>query len=80
MCFLAILFSFSDFPFSRNGNTAMLKLLISKGADLETEARFPAGSRAIHAAISGENPTALCVLLEAGADINSRDGAGETPL
>ncbi|CAN0177661.1 unnamed protein product [Ectocarpus sp. 6 AP-2014] len=58
----------------------MLKLLISKGADLETEARFPAGSRAIHAAISGENPTALCVLLEAGADFNSRDGAGETPL
>ncbi|CAB1098483.1 unnamed protein product [Ectocarpus sp. CCAP 1310/34] len=65
---------------ARNGNAAMLKLLISKGADLETEARFPAGSRAIHAAISGENPTALSVLLEAGADFNSRDGAGETPL
>lgn len=58
----------------------MIKLLISHGADLEVEARFPEGGRAIHAVISGENPAALCALIDAGASINSRDGDGLTAL
>lgn len=65
---------------ARAGNATMLKLLISKGAKLEVEARYPHGARAVHAAISGERLDALCVLLEAGVDYDARDGDGQTPL
>lgn len=65
---------------ARTGNATMLKLLISKGAKLEIEARNPHGARAVHAAISGERLDALCVLLEAGVDYDARDGDGQTPL
>lgn len=58
----------------------MLKLIISKGADLEVQARLPDGARALHAAIAGEKPDALRVLLDAGADVNSEGGDGQTPL
>lgn len=58
----------------------MMKLLISNGADLEVEARFPEGARAIHAVISSENPDALRALIEAGASVNCRDGDGLTAL
>lgn len=58
----------------------MIELLISNGADLEVEARFPEGSRAVHAVISSENPAALSALIEAGASVNCRDGDGLTPI
>lgn len=65
---------------ARAGNTTMIKLLLSKGANLEVKARFPEGSRAIHASISGENLGALVALLEAGADYDARDSDGQTAL
>eukprot|EP00752_Nemacystus_decipiens_P014975 g13333.t1 len=65
---------------ARTGNTTMIKLLISSGADLEVEARIPEGGRAMHAVISSENPEALRALIEAGASVNSRDGDGLTAL
>ena len=58
----------------------MIKLLISRGADLEVEARFPERARAIHAVVSSDNPAALCALIEAGASVNCRDGDGLTAL
>ena len=58
----------------------MIKLLISSGADLEVEARFPEGARAIHAVVSSENTSALRALIEAGAQVNCRDGDGLTAI
>ncbi len=73
------LFFFFFFSF-RAGNINMMKLLISKGADLEVEARFPEGLRPVHAVICSESPDALSALIEAGVSLDSRDGDGQTAL
>lgn len=73
------------------GQVGILKLLIHSEADIEdafsidndggTDVRHRLqGLRAIHAAITGLEVDALRVLLQAGADPNSTDSRGDTPL
>ncbi|CAM9569774.1 unnamed protein product [Scytosiphon promiscuus] len=73
---------------ARLGHVDILKLLIDRGAKLETalcttDSEGPAfllGVRAVHAAVEGGRVGALRLLLRAGADPNSSTAGGATAL
>ena len=63
---------------ARNGHVDMLKLLLDKGADVET-AGF-AGMRALHHTCNSSKENCVAMLLEFDANPNAGDDAGATPL
>ena len=66
------------------GQPETTRLLLSRGADLTAESKNPLNNQPLHAAVAGPNAETrtACVrqLLEAGADANSRQARGNTPL
>jgi hypothetical protein len=59
-------------------NASIVKALLAMGADVEV--RSPAGYSVIMVAASVANPEAIQILIEAGADVNAKDGNGATPI
>ena len=66
------------------GQPETTRLLLSRGADLTAESKNPLNNQPLNAAVAGPNAETrtACVrlLLEAGADANSRQARGNTPL
>jgi len=66
------------------GQPETTRLLLSRGADLTAESKNPLNNQPLNAAVAGSNAETrtACVrlLLEAGADANSRQARGNTPL
>ena len=63
----------------KSKNLSVVKLCISKGSDVNAPMQF--GGSSIHCAVlAGSTPELISILLEAGANINSIDDSGETPL
>ena len=70
---------------ARYVNIEVIDLLIGSGADVnrgmtEDSDDLPAGTTPLHFAAQGKALIALKRLLEAGADPNIADSAGQTPL
>ena len=63
---------------ARNGHIDMLKLLIDKGADVETAGYN--GMRALHHVCNSSKEKCVEILLEADANPNATDDANSTPL
>jgi ankyrin repeat protein len=58
-------------------------LLIERGADIEASAlnqRFAAGAHPLHSAVAAQQQQVIALLLKAGADPNSKQHGGFTPL
>jgi ankyrin repeat protein len=70
---------------SHNNNTDIVAMLLDAGADIEADEIYCYGGKALHWA-SEHAPAAVCLLLERGADVNSRNRktdsefCGMTPL
>ena len=66
------------------GNTRTVQFLISCGADISSLVPHPTvkhnTTSLIHIAAHNKNPDIITSLLEAGANVNARDGAGYTVL
>jgi len=60
-----------------NGNTALVRTLIAKGANVHT--RFQ-GETPLMLAVVGGNTDILKMLIKAGSDIDAKDPSGETAL
>ncbi len=60
----------------------VMRLLVESGADLNKGSAYPdtSGGTPLHWAAMFLNPVAVEALLEAGANVNSRDNNGATPL
>jgi ankyrin repeat protein len=56
------------------------KLLIDRGADIESVASTFGNVRPLHSAVAGSNTKTVLDLLDAGADPDARQGGGFTPL
>lgn len=56
------------------------RLLLAVGADPNARSRNELGNTALHAAVAGRRIALVDLLLDAGADIDARDGKGLTPL
>ena len=63
---------------ARNGHIDMLKLLLDKGADVETAGYN--GMRALHHVCNSSKEKCVEILLEADANPNATDDANSTPL
>ena len=63
---------------ARNGHIDMLKLLLDKGADVETQGYN--GMRALHHVCNSSKEKCVEILLEADANPNATDDANSTPL
>ncbi len=63
------------------GNAALIKLLLDAGANVDMVANAYNGTTALHdAALWAETPDTLSALINAGADVNARDGGQATAL
>jgi ankyrin repeat protein len=65
------------------GQPNAIRLLIDRGADIEavaTSTRFAREARPLHSAVAARERQACGILLKAGADPNSRQHGGFTPL
>ncbi|RDK37865.1 ankyrin, partial [Aspergillus phoenicis ATCC 13157] len=60
------------------GNLELVKLMLSRGADLE--AKGANGETPLHIATSGGHIQVVQALLEAGADASAKDRYGDTLL
>jgi uncharacterized protein len=56
------------------------RLLLSVGADINARSRNDNQNTPLHAAVAGKRQEMVDFLIEAGADLNARDGRGWTPL
>jgi cytohesin len=61
-----------------HGSNETVTMLLANGANLE--ARGASGMAALAQAIYDQQPTTFELLLKAGADVNSKDMSGYTPL
>lgn len=64
---------------ARNGDLDRLRELLGEGIPADA-AESRNGHRALHQAAGADHAAAVELLLEAGADLEGRDGKGETPL
>jgi uncharacterized protein len=62
------------------GQRAAAELLLARGGEVNTPARNAFKVTALHAALAGPAPGIAAVLVAAGADVNARQQAGNTPL
>ena len=62
----------------RNGHEAVVKLLLEKGADIESKDDY--GRTPLSWAAEGGHKAVVKLLLEKGADMESKDDYGQTPL
>jgi ankyrin repeat protein len=62
------------------GQRGAAELLLARGGELNTPARNTFMVTALHAALAGPEPGIAAVLIAAGADVNARQQAGNTPL
>jgi ankyrin repeat protein len=65
------------------GQPEAAQLLIDRGADIEavaTNRRFASEARPLHSAVAAQDPETTLLLLRAGADPNSKQHGGFTPL
>ena len=63
---------------SQNGHTSVIKVLLENSANIEMEDKD--GDRAVHHAAFGDEPTALSILAQYGADLNARNRRRQTAL
>lgn len=62
------------------GHNDIVRLLISKGADPNLRSTALGGVPPLQSAVFGKNLEAVALLIEAGADVNGRQGGGFTAL
>jgi ankyrin repeat protein len=62
------------------GQAEVVDALLPRGAEVNTRARHTFGVAAINAALAGPKPDIARTLIAAGADVNSPQNSGETPL
>jgi ankyrin repeat protein len=62
------------------GKTDAARLLLNKGADVNTRSTNAMHNMALHAAASGRHPEIVKLLIEHGASANARQNGGWTPL
>jgi ankyrin repeat protein len=62
----------------REGHEAVVKLLVEKGADVDTKDNY--GRTPLSQAAENANKAVVKLLLEKGADVESKDINCETPL
>ena len=76
--------SFAEYPAlprqSRLGNTDVVTMLLSTGADVNTRDENWMGATALSGAAQFGHIEILRMLMEAGADVNARDNEGRTAL
>ncbi|MBI1927365.1 ankyrin repeat domain-containing protein [Candidatus Poribacteria bacterium] len=74
----------SGFGYERFGHNKYVSLFINAGANVNlpmpSGAQTPAGHTALHQAADSNNPEAVHLLIQAGADVNQPNQSGETPL
>src|SRR5712691_9041518 len=63
-----------------HGRVDEAQLLLARGGELNTPARNIFKVTALHAALAGPQPGIATLLIAAGADVNARQQAGNTPL
>lgn len=57
-----------------------VRLLLVRGADVRSIAQNALRVQPLHSALAGDHPGVAELLIEAGADVNARQGGGWTPL
>jgi ankyrin repeat protein len=62
------------------GRREAAELLLARGGEVNTPARNAFKVTALHAALAGPEPGIAALLVAAGADVNARQQAGNTPL
>lgn len=63
------------------GHQKTAEALLELGADLSSLSKNQMANQPLHAAIAGKtNPDVIAMLIDRGADVNFRAGAGVTPL
>lgn len=65
---------------ARFNQPAVVSLLLERGADADHVSENPLAFTALHAAVAGASLESAEFLIDAGADINRRQGDGLTPL
>ncbi len=63
---------------AHNGNTAILKILLDKGAGLESQGI--SAYTPLHTAVNSGKLYAVLFLLQQGANVNAKDASSKTPL
>jgi ankyrin repeat protein len=64
---------------AQRGNVSLMEQLL-KQKKLNIDARDGLGNTALHYSAHHDHPSTLVMLLEAGAQVNVQNNAGETPL
>lgn len=62
------------------GQEEVARYLLERGADVHAVSRNAMGIQPIHAAVAGRNAAIVAAVIGAGADVNARQGSGDTPL
>lgn len=65
---------------SSKGNSDLIKLLLQKGANIDSRTNNDDGMTPLHIAVAFGQPESIKILLEKGADIEAQDKHHNTPL